>query len=259
VTGAARKTAVVGWWGTWPAAEPGAAGGYVVSDGALAALESGRVEEGVVSPAGLGARAARWLAAASASLPGPVPGAAGEAERIAREALQADLFHAEALGELLADPELGAAFVYLPGLDILREGWRRGGADLFRVLDRAREHARVVDGALAEALSGLEPSRDALVLLGLPGRAGAGPGVMAWRGPRLGDLAGPALPLTGAASTLLAGAGYPVDARMCPDEELLGPGTRVLRTAARPAAPAAEAAGLEAEVLERLRSLGYVE
>lgn len=255
VTADARKVAVIGWWGTWPAASPGPAGGYVVSEAALVAAREGRPIEEAVYPGSWGrGRAGRWLAAAE-DRAGARADADSIGEAVAREALMTDLFALEALAEALADPQVGAAVVYLPGLDILRERWRALDHDLLAVVERAARHAAVVDRRLGEVLG--EPSgRRLLAVAGLPGRAARAEGLLAWSG--AAALEGASIGLTDVGPTWLAAAGYTVDARMC-GQVRVPVSHEVRRTRVEAAAPEDAAPGLEQEMLDRLRSLGYVE
>ena len=168
----------------------------------------------------------------------------------------------EALGEVLEDPELGAAFVYLPGLDILRTSWGGAGRDVYETLDRVRQHAELVDARLAGIL-GAEPEEIAVSVAGLPGRAGGGRGFVTGL-PHGADVRAP-WPARMLGPAWLVSAGFPVDERMCSGdheeglESLLGEDVRIMRTRAAPALPGRELLELEDETLERLRSLGYVE
>lgn len=256
VTALGAKTAVIGWWGTWPAASPGPKGGYVVSDAALVAAQRGRGLDEAVFPGAWGAgRAAGWLEASRRE----APSAGGDAfAALAREARVADLFALAALEDAARDPALQVLAVYLPGLDILRDGARRLGRDPFETLDALRAHVAAIDARLA-ALAG-EGGASTTWLVGLPGRAAAGQGFLAGPG---GAPVGGTVPAVALAPTLLARLGLPVDDRM--DGPVLGPDGRVVanaprhRTAAEPAAAPPAGAALEDDVLERLRSLGYVQ
>ncbi len=291
ITADARKTAVVGWWGTWPATSPGHAGGYVVSDGALAALRRGRgVAEAVWPPAWGASRAPAWLATATreaeaAGVPASVraPGAGGEEDwdGVRHEALVADLFAITALREALGDPEVAAAFVYLPGLDIVRERGLRGHLDPFAVLEAVRRHAAAVQPRLAAVLGlaggatgGAAGEGAVVAIAGLPGRTGEGETgllrmdlsllggagdarALAVAGAGGGDGDGP-VPCAphDVAPTWLAAAGYTVDERMT-GRSWGAPVPRRL-TRVQPAAAPPPAEALEGDVLDRLRSLGYV-
>ena len=257
VTADARKSALVQWWGTWPAVAPGPAGGYVASEGALVAARRGRGTREAIHPPSWGeARASDWLAAAEQEA-GALAGARDAAAVAAREALVTDLFALHALEDALRDPEVGLAAVYLPGLDILRERFRHEGRDLFETAEALRRHAAVLDAELGRVIA---PDA-AVTLVGWPGRAGGWErGFAAWPG---GAGAVPApIDLEQVAPTFLAAAGYTIDSRLC--GEALGPRAGSVerrRTRARVAAPSGAAASgaLEADVLERLRSLGYVD
>lgn len=275
VTAAARKTAVIGWWGTWPAAAPGAQGGYVVSDRAIVAI---RLQRGVgesLYPAAWGeVRGPRWLDAAETrarQVTGAEPG-------IRFEALVGDLFALEALGDALADPEVGTATVYLPGLDILRDQLGRAGKDPFEILEAVQRHAAAVDRRLSE-VAGWAALPQLSWLVALPGRTGAGErgflgspagalaaadaalgGTAPAAGPGVAAPAGGPVAATVVAPTFLAAAGYPVDSRMA--GEVLPAGrtgpVRRVRTAAAPVAAMPVTDTLDADFIERLRSLGYV-
>ncbi len=257
VTADARKTALVQWWGTWPAVAPGAAGGYVASEGALVAARRGRgLAEAVYPPSWGETRAPGWLAAAEAQA-GARSEALDPAAVAAREALVTDLFALRALEDALRDPEVAVAAVYLPGLDILRERYRHAGKDLFETLAAVRDHAALVDADLSRVLGAVS----AVTVVGWPGRAGGWErGFAAWP-TALGAIASP-VDLDQVGPTLLAGAGFTVDSRMCGDGlgSVAWGGDR-RRTRAQVAAPSGAAASgaLEADVLERLRSLGYVD
>lgn len=258
VAAGAEKTAVVGWWGTWPAGASGTRGGYVVSDVAVTALRRGRGVEQAFYPSSWGvSRGARWLAAADAAaatdegttaLP---PGGAA----VAREALAIDLFALDALADAFADPAVGLGAVYLPGQDILRARLRELGADPFAALEALARHARIVDRRLGALLA--DGGADMVWVAALPGRAGAGErGFVARRG--AGPGAG-ALNAVDVAPSFLAAAGLPIDDRMSGAAVAAGPNPpRRLRTATGPAAPPSAPEGLEQDVLERLKSLGYV-
>ena len=255
ITAQARKTAVVGWWGSWPAGRPGPAGGYLVSDGALLATERGSGIEEAIYPGSWGRRAATWLAAAE-------KGCVGIEEGVARQALLLDLFRVEALAAAVADPEVAVATIYLPGVDIVKEGLRRRGVDPYAVLARVSAHVERVDARLAAVLGPVREG-ELLAVVGAPGRSpGAGPGwlLLAPRPPGRA----PAMVAQDVAPTWLAASGFPVDARMdgAVRADVAGiegsvPAKVLTRAEVRPSGGGD--AQTEAQLLERLRSLGYVE
>lgn len=267
VSADAVKTGVIGWWGTWPASSPGRAGGYVVSDGALLAARERKGLENAIYPGTWGSsRAPLWLRDAEAPLVEGLPASGDDAaDSLAREAFVIDLFALAAAEDALADPDLEVVFVHLPGLDIVRTGWQRRGIDLLLTIDRMRAHASAIDarlgtGRLAEALRGGEAA-----LVALPGRAGEGQGIATWAPARApAGSRGGAIAMTDLAAMWLARAGLPVDDRLCGARaEAIAPyaegPVRIERTTASPARPTSAEPELEHELLERLRSLGYVE
>ncbi len=248
-TADAVKTGVVGWWGTWPSVSPGRAGGYVVSDGAFVAAARGKGLAEAAWPSSFGKeRAPGWLRAASAAAREVFP---GEARDPARDALAVDRFHLAAAREILRDPGVRALFLYLPGPDLVRDGYRRAGRDPWTTLARLEALPR----AELPLLAGFGEEGTLLVVLGMPGRAGCGE-----RGflllPAEAAVAGRVLRPEDVAPTVLALAGYPVDTRI--EGRAAVPGARRLRTRVEPARAPAASPELEADVLERLRSLGYV-
>lgn len=269
ITAQARKTAVVNWWGTWPAHTPGPEGGYLVSDGAfVAARESRGLEEAIFPPAWGRDRAAAWLAEARERAR-----SAGPEAPLDRMALTADLFALESLAGALEDPGVGAALVYLPGLDILRERSRASGRDPFRTLEAVSRHAAAIDLRLREILGPARPNQR-IALAALPGRnPGTGRGLFVVAPPAAkrraeGSAAPPpslvALTPAEIGPTWLSLGGFPVDSRMkgSPLGAMVPDGARLrkkVRTPARPAAGGKTDPELEREVLERLRSLGYVD
>ena len=250
------RVGVVNWWATWPAE---AVNGYVVSDRAPFKLEKGGPAEREVHPAEDFER-----------LRGLLP--LDEADRARR----LDRFAARAALALRGarPPDLEA--VYLPGLDIVTMQQLDGAAaaDLATLdarLQAVRAHYAFVDALLGEFADSLAPG-EVLVLVGDPGR-------LARQAP-------------GGAEGLLVLAGEPVEARDLgrASERDLAPtllhlvglpksrelGGRVLDAALsapfRSGHPAREVAtygrrthagpresGFDAQMLEELRSLGYIQ
>jgi hypothetical protein len=157
------RVGIVNWWATWPA-EP--VNGYLVTDRALFRIEKGGAPEREVHPPD----AFETLKA----LP-----AAGDAERARR----LDRFHLAAAAALrgATPPDLEA--LYLPGLDIftmqhLGDAPASDLAALDTKLAAVREQHRYVDGLIGEAVAS-RTDKDVVVLVGDPGRlarSGAAPG-----------------------------------------------------------------------------------
>lgn len=249
------RVGVVNWWATWPA---DGLDGYVVSDRTLFRLEKGGPGEREVHPPAVLERLR--------SLP-----ALAETNRARR----IDAFAAAASAVLRGDhpPDLEA--VYLPGLDIA--AWQRLGATetldasaLDAQLHALREHYAFVDRLLGEALAG-RGADEVLVLVGDPGRvARRGPsaqGLLALLGPGVARTRLAAPTERDLAPTVLHLLGLPVS-RELPGRALEEALTEAFRLAhpvrevahygRRPPRPAAQSA-FDREVLEELRSLGYVQ
>jgi hypothetical protein len=248
------RVGVVNWWATWPA---DAVNGYVVTERALFKLEKGGAFDRETWPA-QAFEPLRPLAASTADKPRGIDAFALEAARL--------------LGAP-SPPDLEA--VYLPGLDIvtmqsLGEGAVADLASLDARLDGVRAYYRFMDGVIGRFAEDT-PEGDVVVLVGDPGRlarrSGPAEGILVLRGPAAapGDFG--AASERDLAPTVLHLAGLPAS------RELEG---RVLEQALaapfraahpvrwvdsygrRPTAGPAESA-FDREMLEELRSLGYVQ
>jgi hypothetical protein len=255
IAAATRKVAVIGWWASWPAVSPGASDGYVISDAAyLSVVQRKGVEQTIYPATWGGARAPAWLTAATQAAP-PAAGEAQSLEAIVREAQRIDRFLIEALREVQRDPDLALAVVYLPGLDILRERAVQAGVDPFALADRIEEHVRAVGDALRSVR--IDRTGEWLAI-GWPGRVAAlESGWVGWPERWAVPSAADSAQGLGLGSTWLAHHQLPIDDRICA-EPLFGPVRRV-RTLVQPARPAEVDEALEQDVLEQLRSLGYVQ
>jgi hypothetical protein len=251
------RVGVVNWWATWPA-DP--VNGYLVTDRALFRLEKGGAPDREVHPP-----------EAFESLRALVLPSEGE-----ERARRLDRFHlaaARAL-RLAFRPDLEA--LYLPGLDIftmqqLGEAPASDLAGFEAKLAAVRDQYRFVDGLLAEATADLGP-QDVLVLVGDPGRLarsdpGGSEGLLLLAGGPVapGDLGG--VSERDLAPTVLHLLGLPwsreLDGRVL--EEALSaefrrdhPVRLVDSYGRRPPSRAAESA-FDRDVLEELRSLGYIQ
>jgi hypothetical protein len=267
-----RPTIAVGFWSSWPARgiEGDAHGSYVVSDRLLAKLLSGTPEDRDVEPASLFGRLAQELpadraalradlTARFASLPEPVAS-------IVWESLLIDGHAWRTARRLSADPEVGSVFVYLPGLDILRTRLRGaigpGDAEAAVGARAIESYVRWLDETiLAEAASGFKH----LVLVADPGRSApptaegfvavaSGAAEARCVGPPVGDL--------DVAPIVLSSLGLPASRELrgvapvaCGLEAAAAP----IATWGRRGAPARGTASADdPEMVERLKSLGYV-
>jgi hypothetical protein len=264
IVGLKDPVAAVGWWASWPADAPehGGPRGYVVTDRVLAKLLARRPGDRDTSPASLFDRLDAGFEAERARLRAEFAtlfgGLRDEAlERLAWESFLIDGYHAAALELLRGDPAVRTAFVYLPGLDILR---RR--TDAAPVVE---SYVRWLDGRVA-ALASPSPGGHVL-LIGDAGRSAtaSSEGFLAVLGPAAepGCIGTPVTPLD-AAPTALALLGYPLSREM--------PGRLPAVCVAAPAGAPPAVAGYgrkvlpartpqsdyDPEMVERLRSLGYV-
>ena len=248
------RVGVVNWWATWPA---DTVNGYVVTERALFKLEKSGPFEAETAPPEVFDRL-RPLAARATEKPRGIDEFALGAARLLRGS---------------AAPDVEA--VYLPGLDIvtmqhLGEGGVADLAGLDARLDAVRAYYRLVDGFIGQAAEGRTAS-DVLVLVGDPGRmarqSGAAEGLLVVQGApvRAGDLG--VVSERDIAPTVLHLAGLPrsreLEGRVL--EDALSPAFRAahpVRTVAsygrRLAGRPAESA-FDRDMLEQLRSLGYVQ
>jgi hypothetical protein len=249
------RVGVVNWWATWPAS---AVNGYVVTDRAFFKLEKGGAFDREVYPPeafeGLRAR----LPPPSADRPRTL-----------------DQFHtgaALALRRQGAAPDLEA--VYLSGLDIetmqrLGDAAASDPATLEARLLTVRAYYRYVDGLLGELVADAGPG-DVVIVVGDPGRlarrdAGATGLLVLSGGPvqtaDLGtagerDLAPTVLHLVGLpVSRELAG--QPLVGALVPEFRAAHPVRHVPSYGRPPAARPADSA-FDRQMLEELRSLGYI-
>jgi hypothetical protein len=245
------RVGVVNWWATWPAE---AVNGYIVSDRTFFKIERGVPPDREVHPP-----------EAFATLQGAVPPAPDRERRL-------DLFYAGAAVRLRGTkpPDLDA--VYLPGLDIftmhqMAANPRRDLGAAEARLALIREYYRFVDRLIGELTVGAGPN-ETFVLVGDPGRldrADADGLVLLWGGPaRHADVG--TVSERDIAPTVLHLVGLPVSAELdgrviegALDEEFqrAHPIARVERYGRRP--PSTAASGFDADMVEELRSLGYIQ
>jgi hypothetical protein len=273
------RTAVVNWWATWPA--PPTAG-VVLTDRAVVRLERGGTLDAEIAPADLYAplRSAypALVSASRAAAAAAFPTIADpEVSAVLRRSAELDALLVEFAQHLLEDQlDLGA--VYLPGLDIAQHALLAGpgsspaspSAIGGRVL-ALEAYYQFLDGLIAR-LEGSNPGGRGGALLALvtqPGRgAGSGAGLLALAGGGVRQGAQVRARITDAAPTLLYAIGLPSSRELAgrplaglfdeafaaryPVREVDRYGPRLLRPAERRGQP------LDEEMIERMRSLGYV-
>ena len=273
---AGLRTAVIHWWATWPAPENL---GIVVTDRAILRLEHGGPQDGEIAPASLyqslqagwADRRARAAARSGAAL---LPGATGDLASAVRRSAELDA----TLIDLAREPSLGSPdllALYLPGLDIVQHalfqdraaGALSPSAAAYRLAALERYYT-FLDESLAPLLAG-EPAGPRLILLVTqPGRVEhPGAGLLALSGDSAGSGRTSAA-LTAVAPTVLHALGVPVakDLASPPVIQLFsqvfaaGHPVRDVATYGTHRSTARSGAGapLDREMIERMRSLGYV-
>jgi hypothetical protein len=270
-----RRTSVVNWWATWPAP---AGTGVVLSDRAMLRLERGGELDAEIAPASL-----------YAALKPVWPALRDEARRQAAAAFEgADVADAPALMRAAEQDGVPAALavraspenadlrtVYLPGLDIVQHGLvgSAGGGGLPASALAARVEAleryyQFLDRLLAPLADDHRPGA-VVALVSDPGRSAArGTGLLALTGTAIRAGAREAGTAADVAPTVLFLLGIPVSRELSgrPRTGLMDgefaarvPVRFVDTYGARTVGPRpAGSAPLDREMLERLRSLGYV-
>ena len=250
------RVSVVNWWATWPA---DAVNGALVTDRAFFKLEKGGVADREVHPPELFDRLRPLLA---------LPQSDDRPRRI-------DAFHWAAARLLRSGGTFDLDAVYLPGLDIatMQQLGEAGASDLATLdtrLAAVKGHYRFLDGLIGEAMQARRPG-DVLILVGDPGRLARqgrdraeGLAILAGDVVAAGEI-GPVAEKD-IAPTVLHLLGLPVS------QELEGrvierplraefrqrmPVRFVASYGRRPQA-APVASGFDREMLEELRSLGYI-
>ena len=272
---AGLRTAVIHWWATWPAPDDV---GIVISDRAILRLEHGGAQDGEIAPASLyQALQAGWAdrraRAASRSAVAIAPGTAGDLAGAVRRAAEIDATLVDLAGDkILGTPDL--LVLYLPGLDIVQHALFENqgpgtlapsvAADRLAALER---YYVFLDESLATFLAEAGDRR-LVVLVTQPGRVERpGAGLIALSG----QDAGPArvtAPPTGVAPTVLYALGLPIarDLASSPILELFArpfAESRPVRQvdtygARRSTVRTGSGEPLDREMIERMRSLGYV-
>jgi hypothetical protein len=270
---AGLSTVIVNWWATWPVPE---GRGIVLSDRATLRLDRGGALDAEIAPpslyASLRPQWAEWRDQARRDIVAVFPDRDDPTEAVLRRAAEQDVLPARLAERLGANaPRLEA--VYLPGLDIAQFALLGAGAGLPPSVIAARVEAleryyQFLDGVVSRLV--VAAGADGLVaLVGDAGRSAS-------RGATLVALSGPAA-RAGARiqasrddvmPTLLYVLGVPASRQLSgrPRRELLTEGFAA-RTPLRevddygprtlaPRPP--NATPLDQEMLDRLRSLGYV-
>ena len=278
---AGLRTGAINWWATWPAS---ASEGIVLSDRAVLRLERGGPLDAELAPSSLyDPLAKRWpeiRANARQTAQKHFTQDAGPDSRSPAAGLQAVLTRS---GELdatmlqLADAigardSLDLLIVYLPGLDVaqhtlLAQGDAPSPSELEARLAALQRYYRFLNALTSEAIAHRQAQTTVLVVTE-PGRLHQGPGYLAGIGPGLQSGTRAAGTVLDIAPTILHALGVPISRELdghvltalfrpeflaqYPVRDTETYGVRRSNAAARSGAP------LDQEMIDRLRSLGYV-
>ena len=274
---AGLRTVVVNWWATWPASGTGPVAPVILSDRATLRLERGGELDAEIAPAqaydrlrtawpAIKERAA--LAAARVLRNAADPAISTAIRRSAElDALQILMLnHVE-------EPATDLVTVYLPGLDIaqhtLLAGERASPSTLAARLDAVRAYYDYLSDLVAGLVADLRLDNELIVIVTQPGRvASASQGLIAALGRMAASATSNGARPIDVAPTILYALGLPLSKELAgrPLVSLLEPaivqkfpvrevptyGPRRARGAVR------HGQALDDEMVERLRSLGYV-
>ena len=273
---AGLRTAVVNWWATWPAA---ASGGIVVSDRAVLRLERGGALDAEVSPVEMYDRLRSQWSSIQDAARGDVRssmsrealfGIPGGVKSTLTRSAELDATVAQVAERIAAEANLDLLVVYLPGLDIAQHTLLGGdpGTPPSELNDRlaALERYYAFLSRLTTGSVGNLTGR--LFLIAQPGRLHQGSGRMVVRGPGFREVTRIPGTVLDVAPTILHALGLPMarDLEGNVLRELFTPesltrfpvryvgtyGQRGAISVVRGSQP------LDQEMIERLRSLGYV-
>jgi hypothetical protein len=274
---AGLRTAVVNWWATWPAPPKG---GIVVTDRAVLRLEHGGPLDAEIAPASLyqflqqAWPGIRKRAADAAALSFGDVADAGTLSILRRSAeLDGTIL---GIAQALPGPSRDLDVVYLPGLDIAQhallaapDGSAPAPSEVAARVDGLRNYYRFLARALAPFLAPA-PKRIVMVVT-QPGRVQtAVPGILGvdQEGVSVDLSSGTGARVVDAAPTVLYALGVPLSQELAgqPLRQFFGgpdmnaSRERYVSTYGRPfTSPAArEGRPLDQEMIDRLRSLGYV-
>ncbi len=281
---AGLRTAVVNWWATWPAP---VRSGIVLTDRAVLRLERGGRLDAEIAPAELYERLhGNWAALrdrARVMASSRFPSSDSHVTAVLRRSAELDATIIE-MARALPDPPRDLDAIYLPGLDIAQHallGSTEAGALAPSAVATRVEGLRLYYAFLDTALAPLlEPRRGLVtIVVTLPGRVQTpSEGIIAVAPsfansvqgnvtiqPSVAEILSVASTVD-IAPTIWYALGIPLSRELAgkPVTELFGSstqeGTRYVTSYGRPFTPHASRTGqpLDQEMIDRLRSLGYV-
>ncbi|CAN5790050.1 hypothetical protein BH18ACI5_BH18ACI5_15780 [soil metagenome] len=273
---AGLRTAVVNWWATWPAAGDSPNQPIVVSDRAVLRLERGGPLDAEIAPPKLyETLRGDWPAIkkeADRLVQSLLPGAPGPAiDAALRRSAELDALQLRLASRLRGDaPDLLA--LYLPGLDIaqhtlLRANDSPSASTIAARIEGLRSYYIFLDGLLKDAL--LPGAGELVFLISQPGRlSGTVQGLMGIAGGAAAPDANVEAHGFDVAPTVLYALGIPISGDLAgkplitlysaefqqrfPVRDVPTYGPRTSRAGIRQGKP------LDQEMIDRLRSLGYV-
>jgi hypothetical protein len=271
---AGLRTAVVNWWASWPAVPVGTHPPIVISDRAALRLERGGELDAEISPAAFYDRLrGEWQAikrdaeqTVQASLP---VRADTHVVGVLKRAAEIDAVQL-AIASRLRDQKLDVLAVYLPGLDIAQHALLGEGpvapSALAERLDALRDYYVYLDRSLREVTAPAE--NELVVVVTQPGRiTSVSHGMMAAIGSAVATGVDARAEAVDIAPTLLYALGVPIGADLSgrPVLDLFStsfrvrfPVRQVESYGRRTPGPVQRGQPLDDEMIERLRSLGYV-
>jgi hypothetical protein len=275
---AGLRTAVVNWWATWPAVS-GTDGAVIVSDRAVLRLEHGGTLDAEIAPAAVYDRLRqRWPAIRGAAVTDANTASAGlqwsgsDLRGVLERSSQLDAIQLALLREV-STPSTDLSVVYLPGLDIAQNALLAQGETALAPsavaarLQALRDYFVFLDRLLAPVLT---PSESELVVVVTePGRvATSGAAVIGITGHITSEDTAVGGRTVDIAATVLHTVGIPVSRELAgtpllqlfnaefqrryPIREVATYGPPSSQRQPRPGQP------LDQEMIDRLRSLGYV-
>jgi hypothetical protein len=273
---AGLRTVVVNWWATWPAPT---GSGIVISDRATLRLERGGPPDAEIAPVEIYERLRqRWPAikaqaaeAAGRALEGVT--APQDLRSLLQRSLELDADQIALAAEVSADTTDLVA-MYLPGLDIAQhalltptEGHTASASELAARLQAIRDYYVALDRLLSSTVATAQ--NDVLFVVTTPGRvAGGSEGRLGARGPIIRDDQASVGTVEDVSPTILSALGVPASQEssgvplvgMFTDAFTKRYPVRSVPTYGRPTNRPAESQGqpLDQEMIDRLRSLGYV-
>lgn len=270
---AGLRTAVVNWWATWPADSMGENPPIVISDRATLRLERGGDPEGEVAPRPVYERLARdWpgiKAEANSAAQALFSTAHPDTTAVLRRAAEIDAVQL-AMAERLPLDSLDLLTVYLPGLDIVQHTLlatnnAAGASALSARLESVRAYYVYLDALLAKKL--VPTPQELVMVVTHPGRIeGTARGLMMAAGSVVGQVfEGQGRPID-LAPTILHALGVPISRELggAPLLDLFSDAfverypVRSVESYGQRRTPAVHGQPMDQEMIERLRSLGYV-